>query len=141
MAKANGGVRGGASRGGGNPLKVISYFNKNYTVELRNEQTGAKEKLSNLAGGLTENVRKQKFPFLDNTGTTDKDKALRYIFGSVLEKGFEAPATTINVELASSGLNNNRLFVVSQKDPVEIRITDPNSFKNPKILTIKKNGK
>ena len=115
--------------------KVISDFKSNYRTTVVGKD-GTPMAVTNHTYALTEKLRREKYPFLKNTGTDDQRRAFDYVVGNSVSGGANKVADALN----KSGLGETNWKAVSRTDGIiELRSTDP--WKNEHRLIIRKKTK
>lgn len=124
---------GVASRTKERAERIISDFRSKYRTSFAT-MSGIPQKKSNFVYSLTEKKRREQFPFLDNTGNEDKERAFDYVAGGAVKGGAKEVAKALNV----SGLGDMWKAVREEKDLMELRSTDPWGNEHRMIIKPKK---
>ena len=113
---------------GRTPQEKIQNRDKNYRITAYGAKSRTPMALSNYAFGLTQNVRKEKFPFLDNVGIADKTTAFKYVIASSMSKGANSVAKALNESKLGA-----KSWTVVDKNPIKLEYTDPNGNKHQMV--------
>ena len=115
--------------------KVISDYRSNYrTTVVGND--GTPMFVTNHTYNLTEKTRREKYPFLQDTGEDAQRRAFDYVVGNSVSGGAKKVAEALN----RSGLGETNWKAVDRNDGIiELRSIDP--FKNEHRLIIRKRAK
>lgn len=100
--------------------KIISDFRSKYRTSFATKD-GIPLAKSNFVYSLTERKRREDFPFLDNIGREDQEKAFDYVAGRAIKGGAKEVAKALN----ASGLGDRWKAVRDEKDLMELRSSDP----------------
>lgn len=111
---------GVASRTKERAERVISDFRSKYRTSFAT-MSGIPLAKSNFAYSLTEKKRKEQFPFLDNVGNEDQERAIDYVVGNAVKGGAKEVAKALN----ASDLGDRWKAVRDEKELMELRSTDP----------------
>jgi len=111
---------GAASRTKERAEEIISNFRSKYTTIFATVNDGIPLAKSNFAYSLTEKKRREKFPFLENVGTEDKERAIDYVVGKAVKGGAKEVAKALN----ASDLGDRWRAVRDEKALMELRSTD-----------------
>jgi len=125
---------GVASRTKERAERVISDFRSKYRTSFAT-MSGIPQAKSNFVYSLTEKKRREQFPFLDNTGNEDKERAFDYVAGGAVKGGAKEVAKALN----ASGLGDRWKAVREEKDLMELRSTDPWGNEHRMIIKPRKN--
>lgn len=112
-------------------LDKIKKFDSEYKVFAHLKNSRIPEVLSNHTFSFSEEKRKKSFPFLENTGTDDQEKAIKYVFANAISGGMKEVAKKLN----ESNLGYQNWKAVSDN---EIESTD--SMGNTFVISITKKG-
>lgn len=96
----------------------INDFRNKYGVRTFNSESRTPTSLSNYAFGLSENLRKTKYSFLENTSSDNGKKAMFYI----ISKNIKGGANKITSALNSSGLGS--IWSVVSENPIMLETND-----------------
>lgn len=96
----------------------IKDFRNKYRVLTFNSKTKTPTSLSNYVFGLSENIRKTKYSFLENTSSDNGKKAMFYI----ISKNIKGGANKITSALNSSGLGS--IWSVVSENPIMLETND-----------------
>ena len=121
--------RGSYSISGRTPQEKIQNLDKNYRITAYSAKSRIPMALSNYAFGLTQKVREDKFPFLDNVGITDQTNALKYVIASSMSKGANAVAKALNESKLGA-----KSWTVVDKNPIKLEYTDPYGNKHQMVI-------
>lgn len=111
---------GVASRTKERAEEIISDFRSKYRTSFAT-MSGIPLAKSNFVFSLTEKKRREQFPFLDNTGNEDRERAFDYVAGRAVKGGAKEVAKALN----DSGLGDRWKAVRDEKELMELRSTDP----------------
>lgn len=112
-------------------LDKIKKFDSEYKVFAHLKNSRIPEALSNHTFSFSEEKRKKSFPFLENTGEDDQEKAIKYVFANAISGGMKEVAKKLN----ESNLGYQNWKAVSDN---EIESTD--SMGNTFVISITKKG-